>query len=81
MIGKYKSGKLLSEEDGDILPKYRDIVIYKKIRRMKLTGCSAICIDGEIIDCSEAQIEVVPGALKYCSQRDSALYENFPVSS
>lgn len=71
MIGKYKSGTLF-DQNGEILEKYRDIVIFKRIRRMKLTGCTAICTDGEITECSEADISVEPQALRYVSQKNAS---------
>ena len=64
MIGKYKSGALFDEE-GEISQKYRDIIIFKRIHRMTLSGCTAICVDGEIIPCSQAEISVLPQALRY----------------
>ena len=65
MIGKYKSGDLFSSEDGQILPKYRDIVIFERIRRMTVTGCAMVCTDGEITECQKAEIGVEPQALRY----------------
>lgn len=62
LIGKYKSGSLAKEE---MLKKYEKHVTYLRIKSMKITGCKQICSDGEIEDCTSAEISIIPGAIQY----------------
>ena len=68
MIGKYKNGTLICEKYGGVEPKYRDKVIFKRIRKMMIAGISTICSDGEIFHLGEATIEVIRGAINYVVQ-------------
>ena len=70
MIGKYKKGTLICEKYGGVEPKYRDKVIFKRIKKMTIDGASLICSDGEIFRCGKATIEVIPGAINYVVQGD-----------
>lgn len=67
LIGGYKKGTLIDRETGELDPKYEGKVIYKKIRRMSISGCRTICSDGEIFSASSAEISVIPGAIRYVS--------------
>ncbi|MBR6915591.1 MAG: hypothetical protein IKN36_04470 [Clostridia bacterium] len=65
MIGKYKKGTLICEEHGGVDPKYRDWVIFRRIKKMTISGCRQICTDGEVLPCERAEIGVAPGAIRY----------------
>ena len=65
MIGHYKKGTLISAEHGGVMPKYRDFVIFKRIKKMTISGCRQICTDGEVFPCKNAEIGIAPGAIKY----------------
>ena len=68
MIGKYKNGTLICEKHGGVAPKYRDKVIFKRIKNMIIAGASLICSDGEIFRVGEATIGVIRGAINYVVQ-------------
>ena len=65
MIGHYKKGTLISAEHGGVMPKYRDWVIFKRIKKMTISGCRQMCTDGEVFPCESAEIGIAPGAIKY----------------
>ena len=62
LIGKYKKGTLVKEE---VLKNYRDYVTYLRIKSMKISGCKQICADGEIENCTSAEISIIPDAIQY----------------
>lgn len=62
LIGKYKKGTLVKE---DVLKKFGDYVTYLRIKNMKISGCKQICSDGEIENCTSAEISIIPGAIQY----------------
>ena len=66
LIGKYKKGTLVDKNTKKVaFPKYEEYVIYKRIKSLKISGCKQICFDGEIDDCTSADITIIPGAIKY----------------
>ena len=65
MIGKYKKGTLIDRKTGKVIPKMQKYIVYKKIKKLTISGCKKICSDGEIADCTMAQISVLRGAVNY----------------
>lgn len=65
MIGKYKSGAMMDKERHDVIDSYKKTVIYKRVRALTLTGCKQICADGEVQECRQVQLSVLPGAVLY----------------
>lgn len=66
LIGKYKNGTLIDRKTlKTTVPKYDDTVKYLRIKSMKISGTKQICFDGEIEACQEAEISILPGAIKY----------------
>ena len=65
IIGMYKKGKHIDEETKDIIPKFRDVMTYRKAKKLSVTGMKSICADGEIEKCEDVKIEVVPGAINF----------------
>ena len=64
LIGNYKKGTHLDPATGAPIPKFDSYMIYRRCRRVKLTGITDLCADGEILPASEVEIGVVPGALR-----------------
>ena len=65
MIGNYKKGTLIDRKTETIIPKMQKYIIFKKIKSLTITGCKQICSDGEITDCSKAEISVKKAAIRY----------------
>ena len=65
MIGKYKKGTLIDRKTDQVIPKMQKYIVYKKIKKLTISGCKKICSDGEISDCTMAQISVMRGAVNY----------------
>lgn len=65
IIGLYKKGKHIDPETGDIIEKFRDIMIYRRCTSARITGMTEICADGEIEKCSEVNISIVPKAIRF----------------
>jgi len=67
LIGDYKKGTHLDPETGRPYPKFEKFVLYRRCRRVKLTGIRNLCADGEIEARSESEITVVPAAFRYAT--------------
>ena len=65
MIGNYKKGTLIDRSTGQIIPKMQKYVLFKRIKKLTISGCKRICSDGEIEPCEQAEISVLPGAVLY----------------
>lgn len=65
MIGKYKSGEMMDKERREVIDSYKKVVVYKRVRALTLTGCRQICADGEVQECRQIQLSVLPGAVLY----------------
>ena len=65
LVGKYKDGTLLDPVT-HLAPKgYEDIVVYRRIRSITVTGSKQICIDGEIQQTDRTTATVMPRAVQY----------------
>ena len=67
LVGDYKKGTHLDPETGKPYPKFEKYILYRRCRRVKLTGIRNLCADGEIEERNEPEITVVPGALRYAT--------------
>ena len=64
LVGSYKKGTHLDPETKKPYPKFEKYLLYRRCRRVKLTGIRNLCADGEIEERSEAEITVVPSAIR-----------------
>lgn len=65
LIGKYKDGTLIDRKTG-LPPKgYEDIVTYRRIASITVSGTKKICLDGEIEATDSATVSVLPHAIRY----------------
>lgn len=65
LIGKYKNGSLLDRDTG-LPPKgYEHLIVFRRIKELRISGTARICIDGEIIDTKSACFSVLPSAIRY----------------
>lgn len=64
LIGAYKKGTHLDPETGKPCKKFEKYVIYRRCRRLRIVGVDQLCADGEIEKRTEAEMEVVPAALR-----------------
>jgi diacylglycerol kinase family enzyme len=65
IIGKYKKGEDIDKEKRDIIDKFKDIMVYRRARKISVSGIESICADGEIEKCESIDIEVVPKAINF----------------
>jgi diacylglycerol kinase family enzyme len=65
IIGKYKKGEHIDKEKRDIIDKFKDIMVYRRARKISVSGIESICADGEIEKCESIDIEVVPKAINF----------------
>lgn len=65
IIGKYKKGEHIDENTHDIIEKFKDIMVYRQVKKVTVTGMKSICADGEIEDCENVSISVVPSAVNF----------------
>ena len=65
LVGKYKDGTLLDPVT-HLPPKgFEDIVLYRRIRSITVTGSKQICLDGEIEQTDRTTATVIPHAVQY----------------
>lgn len=68
LIRRYKDGTYI-DRSGKVRAEFEKVLIYKRIRSMTISGCRQICFDGEIRPCDSARISVLPGAIRYKTQK------------
>lgn len=65
IIGPYKKGEHIDVEKRDIIKKFHDIMVYRRARKVSISGVTSICTDGEIEKTSYTEISVVPKAINF----------------
>lgn len=67
IVGDFKKGKLV-DENGNTVKKAQGILLYKKCVGIKISGCGAVCADGEIFQENDVEISVIPKAINYIKE-------------
>ncbi|MBQ8254920.1 MAG: hypothetical protein IJY94_05390 [Clostridia bacterium] len=67
LIGSYKKGTHLDPETGKPHAKFDKYLIYRRCKSVSIKGVTTLCSDGEIEERSEAQISVLPSAVRYAT--------------
>ena len=65
IIGLYKKGEHIDHEKRDIIDKFKNIMTYRRARKISVTGINSVCADGEIEKRDRIDIEVVPKAINF----------------
>ncbi|MBO4229935.1 MAG: hypothetical protein J5938_06275 [Clostridia bacterium] len=67
MVGDYKKGNHIILEDGvpAVHPKFRDCISLIRAKSLHISGITHICIDGEVLEATEAAVRVIPKALRF----------------
>lgn len=65
LVGDYKKGTHVDMETGDVKPKFKDLVYYRKCVAVKIEGCKSVCADGELFEETEIDLKVIPQAINY----------------
>ena len=65
IIAKYKKGEHINKEKREIIEKFKNIMTYRRARKISITGINSICADGEIEKRDSVDIEVVPKAINF----------------
>ena len=64
LVADYRSGRHLDPDTGAPIERFKDIVTYRRIKSIKVTGLELACADGEVRDADSMEISVIPGALR-----------------
>ena len=67
IVGDFKKGKLV-DENGNTVKKAQGILLYKRCTGIKISGCGAVCADGEIFQENDVEISVIPKAINYIKE-------------
>ncbi len=67
LIGSYKKGTHLIPETGKPCAKFDKYIIYRRCKKVSIKGVTTLCADGEIEERSEAEITVIPNAIRYAT--------------
>lgn len=75
LAGIYQRGEHLTD------PKFKDIMVYRQAKRVTLDAPDgfAVSVDGEIIEGTHFDIEVVPHAIRFAVPRDRGTKEESPA--
>jgi diacylglycerol kinase family enzyme len=65
LVGSYKKGTHLDPATGRPHPKFEKHILYRRCKRVRISGISRICVDGELEERNEAEISVVPAAIRF----------------
>jgi len=65
IIGKYKKGEHIDENEKDIIEKFKDIMTYRQVTSLTVSGMTSVCADGEIEPCEKVEISIVKGAVNF----------------
>ncbi len=65
LVGEYRSGTYIDPVTKAIKPKFAEILKYIRCKKVSVSGIKAICIDGELEETENVDIEVVPKAITY----------------
>ena len=65
LVGDYKKGTHVDMETGDVKPKFKDLVYYRKCVAVKIEGCKSVCADGELFEMDTIDLRVIPQAINY----------------
>ncbi len=64
LVGDYKKGTHLDPVSETPLKKFQKILVYKKCRKIRISGITDICADGELEKASSIEVEAVPKAVR-----------------
>lgn len=67
LIGDYKKGTHLDPATRQPYPKFREYVLFRRCRRVKISGLTLLCADGEIETPDAVELTVLPKALRYAT--------------
>ena len=65
IIGPYKKGEHIDHEKREIIPKFKDKMVYRRAKKISVSGIECLCADGEIEKRDKVEIEVVPKAINF----------------
>lgn len=65
MVGAYRKGKHVNAETCVPYPQFREIVRYRRCRRIEVEHAGAVCLDGEVHEAISVRAEVIPHAIRY----------------
>ena len=64
LVGDYKKGTHIDPATGTVREKFERYVLFRRCRRVKLSGIVNYCADGEVRPATELEISVIPHALR-----------------
>lgn len=64
LVRFYKNGTHLDPSTGTVRERFKSYVFYRRCRRVKLRGIENFCADGEIHPAREAELSILPQALR-----------------
>ena len=64
LVGSYKKGTHLDPVSSLPYPKFEKYLLYRRCKKVKISGINRLCADGELEERREAEISVVPAALR-----------------
>lgn len=67
LVGDYKKGTHLDPISEEPLEKFRKILLYRKCKKIRISGISDICADGELEKASSIELEVAPKIIRILS--------------
>lgn len=69
MVGAYRRGAHVNPETCQPYPPFREILRYRRCRRVEIECVKTVCLDGEVHDAISVRAEVLPHAIRYVPMR------------
>lgn len=63
-VSIYKAGKHLDPATGGVTDSLKDLVIYRRCKRVQIEGLTSFCADGEVQPASKIDVSVLPQAIQ-----------------
>ena len=67
LVADYKKGLHLDHDTNNVIPRFSDIMTYKRCKNIKINTPVYLCADGEITKQASIEISVVPNIIKFIS--------------
>ena len=65
LAAKFRAGAHIDKSTGEAVERFKDILYYRRARKISFDNISDICYDGEIVETKKIDAEIVPAAIQY----------------
>lgn len=63
-VSLYKAGKHIDPATGEVVESLKNLVVYRRCRRIHIKGITSFCADGEVQSAGEIDVSILPKAIQ-----------------